>query len=440
MEEIKIIDSMRRRDILNSVCTLIKNEFDVDTSSFIMIEGEWGSGKSFFLNLLKERLNEEEYIQKNGIIIDYNCWEDSYYDDPLTAILVRLQDVFSNKQLNFNDESKEKINMIIDGMFSLLAIGGGIFELPKNIKRNLYKNIKNNTLKKQINELKKCLYEDFKDYKIILFVDELDRCLPKYSIKTLERLYLLFKNAPNFTVIIGNNSKQLEFSIKNIFGENVEYKRYLEKFIDHYFFLHYNEIDIDNFMSNHDFYFNNFIFLDNGWKKDKHFIVQMLKKLSARKREEVIRNAYVLNNNIYTQNSKHESYLCILEILMEIINPEEFLVKLNNCKGQGINIDDDILFPFFKYALNIIDKRYIKETDIKENDIPIFKFFASIKLIIKYMIEMNLYSSNYPENEGYLNLLNSYDPDKYLESNEKLEIKQLLTAYSQTELRKEKWR
>lgn len=53
-----------------------------------------------------------------------------------------------------------------------------------------------------------------------------------YAIKVLERLHHLLKGIPNITVIIAIDQKQLENSVKQIFGEKTEASQYLKKFID----------------------------------------------------------------------------------------------------------------------------------------------------------------------------------------------------------------
>ena len=78
------------------------------------------------------------------------------------------------------------------------------------------------TLKTVREQLKKIA-----EYKpIIWVVDELDRCLPDYAIKVLERLHHLLKGIPNITVIIAIDQKHLEKSVKQIFGEKNEASQY----------------------------------------------------------------------------------------------------------------------------------------------------------------------------------------------------------------------
>ena len=67
---------------------------------------------------------------------------------------------------------------------------------------------------------------------IVILIDELDRCLPEYAIKILNRCSHLFGGIPNLQVIYSINAVQLEQSVKSIFGDKMEMSSYLRKFYD----------------------------------------------------------------------------------------------------------------------------------------------------------------------------------------------------------------
>ena len=96
---------------------------------------------------------------------------------------------------------------------------------------------------------------------MIILVDEIDRCLPEYAIKTLERLYLLFKDVPNIVVIVANDKSKLEKIIKNTFGYDV-IDNYLEKFIDYTLTLEQSFLlgffDSEKFKKKYFYYLNRF--------------------------------------------------------------------------------------------------------------------------------------------------------------------------------------
>ena len=79
-----------------------------------------------------------------------------------------------------------------------------------------------------MDELIVLLQELAEKYTVVIIVDELDRCLPEYAIKILERLHHLTENNNNTIMIIAVDKKQLMSSVKQIFGfESPE--KYLEK-------------------------------------------------------------------------------------------------------------------------------------------------------------------------------------------------------------------
>lgn len=77
----------------------------------------------------------------------------------------------------------------------------------------------------------------------------MDRCLPAYAIKILERLHHIFYGIDNVIVIISIDRNQLEYSIKQIYGEKVNVDKYLKKFIDFSLKLDNGEIN-KNFKEN----------------------------------------------------------------------------------------------------------------------------------------------------------------------------------------------
>ena len=72
-----------------------------------------------------------------------------------------------------------------------------------------------------------------KKYKIILIVDELDRCLPEYAIKVLERLHHVCNEMLVFQ-IIAINKRDLSFGIAKVFGmnnPNIDIEKFADKYL-----------------------------------------------------------------------------------------------------------------------------------------------------------------------------------------------------------------
>lgn len=66
--------------------------------------------------------------------------------------------------------------------------------------------------------------------KLVVIIDELDRCRPTYAVDILERIKHLF-SVPNITYVLVMNKEQLESALKSVYGENLDARTYLQKFV-----------------------------------------------------------------------------------------------------------------------------------------------------------------------------------------------------------------
>ena len=94
-------DKINRKEIVDKICWLVDN-LQKDQHFCLALNGEWGSGKSFVLEYIAEELHKhEEYI-----IVKYDAWKNSFYQDPLIAILYCIVD--SVKEYFYYVDTTEK--------------------------------------------------------------------------------------------------------------------------------------------------------------------------------------------------------------------------------------------------------------------------------------------------------------------------------------------
>lgn len=67
--------------------------------------------------------------------------------------------------------------------------------------------------------------------RLVIFVDELDRCRPSYAVRLLERIEHYFIN-DRITFVFSVNLEQLQHTIKNFYGNDFDACRYLDRFFD----------------------------------------------------------------------------------------------------------------------------------------------------------------------------------------------------------------
>ncbi len=70
-----------------------------------------------------------------------------------------------------------------------------------------------------------------KAHKLVIFIDELDRCRPDFAVKILERVKHYF-DCENVIFVFSINSRELVHTLKVFYGNNFDACRYLERFID----------------------------------------------------------------------------------------------------------------------------------------------------------------------------------------------------------------
>ena len=68
-------DILHREQFVNQTVKIIEKLSQNSASTSFAINGTWGSGKSFVLDLLEDKLCNLVTAEKEYCIIRYNCWE-----------------------------------------------------------------------------------------------------------------------------------------------------------------------------------------------------------------------------------------------------------------------------------------------------------------------------------------------------------------------------
>ena len=104
------LDILNREEFVDMLVNLTENISANRTSTSFAINGAWGCGKSFVLDMYEERLDEvqsEETAMDKYFVIRYNCWKYDYYEEPLVAIVAAMIDIINQKTKLWNDEQKK---------------------------------------------------------------------------------------------------------------------------------------------------------------------------------------------------------------------------------------------------------------------------------------------------------------------------------------------
>lgn len=219
----------------------------------LSLDGNWGSGKTFFVKQAKMVLDAynpfttdcvdedrvviktafskhigEEVQMKPCVSCYYDAWANDNDEDPLLSLVYSIM-LVANNDYSF----KENDGFVSIGLSLLDAISG------RDIK-SVVEALKNKTPFDEIAK-QKSLEDKIKDFldsllaergeRLVVFVDELDRCKPSFAVRLLERIKHYFSNE-RITFVFSINASELQHTIKRHYGDNFDAYRYLDRFFD----------------------------------------------------------------------------------------------------------------------------------------------------------------------------------------------------------------
>ena len=233
----------------------------------IGVYGDWGSGKSTLMKMVKKSLDAD----KNTLTVEFNGWLFEGYEDAKTALCGTILDEMRNHETLFA-KGKEKIKALLKkidggkllskgvkyGLDFLLTSGiGTITELTltgiisavkqkagdvseDEIKKVIDAFKKEETKRTEIKNFRKTfkeVFEDCKGERLVVFIDELDRCTPDTVLDIFEAIRL-FLYVPGSTFIIGADERLVSYAVKtkykDIPGHDIDIsKEYLEKLVQY---------------------------------------------------------------------------------------------------------------------------------------------------------------------------------------------------------------
>ena len=211
----------------------------------IAIDGAWGSGKTWFGMRSRDALSTEPKIRTIWIDTFSADWQD---DPALTLLAEFSQQLPENKREAFISSVTPLVGKIAvaAGKAGLNAFGNFVGLDAKTVGEvvDVAQGVGEAYIKKRIEELaerkkslaamkellQRAMSEEVE--KIVVFVDELDRCSPAYAIRFLERIKHLF-DAPGVVFVLLWNREQIQQAVKAFYGIGTDGQMYLDRFVDY---------------------------------------------------------------------------------------------------------------------------------------------------------------------------------------------------------------
>ena len=223
----------------------------------IAIDAKWGQGKTFFVrhvqllldsfNEFTDSVSEEEratikrafsgYIGNGDTAVElqpqvcvyYDAWANDNVNDPVLSLVYEIiKGAAQHYSFKKSADCMKAAATISD--FFTGRNAADILALSRD--KDLLSELKS---QKEIHEtvavfLESLLYEQ--GNRLVVFIDELDRCKPSFAVQLLERIKHYFGN-DRITFVFSVNIDELQHVIKCYYGDGFDACRYLDRFFDY---------------------------------------------------------------------------------------------------------------------------------------------------------------------------------------------------------------
>lgn len=227
----------------------------LEDNTSIALDAEWGSGKTFFIKQVEKVLytkyqeafgqNYDDVELTNIIFQDpnlksiqmnhtylsvyYDAWLYDDHKEPVLSLLYVLAKTFGNtKDMTVQSGILKKISAIADCLN--FWTNGSIVSAKEVLDgKNVLEEIETlESVKSLVSEVIDSLITEKAD-RLVIFLDELDRCRPDYTITMLERIKHFYDDE-RVIFIYSINRNQLIQTVKNCYGIGFDASGYLNKF------------------------------------------------------------------------------------------------------------------------------------------------------------------------------------------------------------------
>jgi len=237
-----LIDAPSNKPALgyNEYASTFAEIIQISTPRFaIGIFGGWGSGKSTLMQAIHQKINSDFSIP-----VEFNAWRYEKEEHLIVPFLETVKDSLNNWSESQTESTvKEKTNhtistitKVITSFIAGLNIKFGLpqaFEISYDVSKTLAesKNKEWKRRKSKNDDLKSLYYTCFtslkesfnglikikKDLRIVVFIDDLDRCLPEGVMRVLEFMKLFF-DILGFIFVVGLDQKVVEWCIDRAYS------------------------------------------------------------------------------------------------------------------------------------------------------------------------------------------------------------------------------
>jgi predicted KAP-like P-loop ATPase len=269
------LDLLGFQHLIATVCSIVRNDSLLPAT--VGVFGDWGSGKSSLLQMVRTELQKED----DTLVVSFNGWLFEGYEDAKSAIMgTIIDDIVAQRSIltTVTDKARgiavrllKKLHLFhllgtatkVSVAYSLgglpaagIALSPDAAEILKQLTSTaedlsakaqdvtvddmseFLKSDRAQSVRRTIREFRADFAELLKETKIkrlVVLIDDLDRCMPDTIIETLEAIKL-FLFVPHTAFILGADERLVRYAVRRRFpelpGERAEVGRdYLEKLV-----------------------------------------------------------------------------------------------------------------------------------------------------------------------------------------------------------------
>jgi hypothetical protein len=327
----------------------------------IGIYGEWGTGKTTLMRSIENRLKSD----KNILTIWFNAWR---YEREEQFALVSLMKTIAYKMdeqpkyKNAKEVFYKSIVTAVKGLASKYVLSEKTVE---ELHQNLTSNMKalaeedKDTIYfhglKQIEDAMNKVLEESPESRIIIFIDDLDRCYPQKALEVFESIKV-FLDIKGFVYIIGLSHETIDKLITAEYEKSgITGKQYIKKIIQIPIMVpEWNNFDIANLIEH-----VNSKKLDKRYSKiitDNKDLVSIASEANPRELKRFINN-FIVSNEIFSLNEEIQPQQLLAVQALKVRWPKFY----SDLTSNDIEFRNSVeTFASMKYEVRIRELREMK--------------------------------------------------------------------------------
>ena len=213
-------DRLGREPRVEALCNVLAR---VEGSAVVSVDGGFGSGKTAFLKMCAATLR-----LRGVFVVEFDAWRQGHTGEPLVDLVSAL--------MQRSSKTAERLKRVAVGLAWRLAgaATSGLVARDDHVENGDASEFDRWVdIDERKSEFKKLLAEMVmaNDDRVVLFIDELDRCLPEHAVGMLSVARDLL-DVPGVVIVLGVNHSELCHRVRSVHGAGCDAEMYLRRFVD----------------------------------------------------------------------------------------------------------------------------------------------------------------------------------------------------------------